>query len=158
MEVVIKLFLMRLAYAAPEIVIEAESCFSKEEQEFLDQQIISLEGKTEKQKNPYKAKDLKRYVWAIARLGGWKGYESKRHPGITTLWIGIKYFGLVRSIISFCSSLPAWPETCKAPSSNPREPSLITRAPSRNNRGSAAPFAPTCRWRARGRAPCASVC
>ena len=92
MEVVIKLFLMRLAYATPEIVLEAESCFTKAEQKFLDQQIISLEGKTEKQKNPYKTKDLKRYVWAIARLGGWKGYESKRHPGITTLWIGIKYF------------------------------------------------------------------
>lgn len=92
MEVVIKLFLMRLSYAEPETVVEADSCFSEEEQEFLDHQIISLEGKTEKQKNPYKAKDLKRYVWAIARLGGWKGYESKRHPGITTLWIGVKYF------------------------------------------------------------------
>jgi hypothetical protein len=92
MEVVIKLFLMRLSYAEPETVLEADSCFNKEEQEFLDHQIKSLEGKTEKQKNPYKVKDLKRYVWAIARLGGWKGYESKRHPGITTLWIGIKYF------------------------------------------------------------------
>ena len=92
MEVVIKLFLMRLSYAEPEIALEAESCFAKEEQAFLYHQIKNLEGKTEKQKNPYKQKDLKRYVWAIARLGGWKGYESKRHPGITTLWIGIKYF------------------------------------------------------------------
>jgi hypothetical protein len=92
MEVVIKLFLMRLAYETPETVLAAESCFDREEQDFLDHQIKSLEGKTEKQKNPYKTKDLKRYVWAIARLGGWKGYESKRHPGITTLWIGIKYF------------------------------------------------------------------
>jgi hypothetical protein len=92
MEVAIKLFLMRLAYAQPEEEISADSCFTKEEQEFLEHQIIILEGKTEKQKNPYKKKGLKRYVWAIARLGGWKGYESKRHPGITTLWIGLKYF------------------------------------------------------------------
>ena len=92
MEVIIKLFLMRLAYAEPEIELSADSCFTTEEQEFLDHQITNLEGKTEKQKNPYKTKDLKRYVWAIARLGGWKGYESKRNPGITTLWIGIKYF------------------------------------------------------------------
>lgn len=92
MEVIIKLFLMRLAYAEPETVISADTCFSKEEQDFLEHQIIRLEGKTEKQKNPYKSKDLKRYVWVIARLGGWKGYESKRHPGITTLWIGLKYF------------------------------------------------------------------
>lgn len=92
MEVIIKLFLMRLAYAEPEVVLSADTCFTNEEQEFLEHQIKALEGKTEKQKNPYKAKDLKRYVWAIARLGGWKGYESKRHPGITTLWIGLKYF------------------------------------------------------------------
>ena len=92
MEVAVKLFLMRLAYAEPETEIEAESCFDSEEQAFLEAQIKVLEGKTEKQKNPYKEKDLKRYVWAIARLGGWKGYESKRHPGITTLWIGIKHF------------------------------------------------------------------
>jgi len=92
MEVIIKLFLMRLAYAEPEVVLSAATCFTKEEQDFLEHQILYLEGKTEKQKNPYKTKDLKRYVWAIARLGGWKGYESKRHPGITTLWTGLKYF------------------------------------------------------------------
>jgi hypothetical protein len=92
MEVVIKLFLMRLAYAEPEVELSATTCFTEDEQEFLEHQITRLEGKTEKQKNPYKAHDLKRYTWAIARLGGWKGYESKRHPGITTLWIGMKYF------------------------------------------------------------------
>jgi hypothetical protein len=92
METVIKLFLMRIAYAEPEIEINAGVCFTNDEQEFLEYQIIQFEGKTEKQKNPYQAKDLKRYVWVIARMGGWKGYESKRHPGITTLWIGLKYF------------------------------------------------------------------
>lgn len=92
MEVTIKLFLMRLAYAEPEVEIEASTCFDENELEFLEHQIISLEGKTAKQKNPYKEKDLKRFLWAITRMGGWKGYESKRHPGITTLWIGLKYF------------------------------------------------------------------
>lgn len=92
MEVVIKLFLMRLAYAQPEVPIEAQSCFSKKEQEFLELQIQHFEGKTEKQKNPFKDNDLKRYTWAIARMGGWKGSEWKRHPGITTLWLGLKYF------------------------------------------------------------------
>lgn len=91
MEVCIKLFLMRLAYAQPEQELEASSCFNIQEQRFLEQYISKLEGKTEKQKNPYN-KGLKRYVWVIARLGGWKGYESKRHPGITTLWIGLSRF------------------------------------------------------------------
>jgi Transposase DNA-binding len=95
MEVIIKLFLMRLAYAEPEVDLNAESCFTEEEQECMEQHIKHLEGRTEKQKNPYKAKDLKRYAWVIARLGGWKGYESKRHPGITTLWTGLKYFKAV---------------------------------------------------------------
>ena len=83
---------MRLAYAEPEAELSAAICFTKDEQEFLEHRITRLEGKTEKQKNPYKTKDLKRYVWAVARLGAWKGYESKRHPGITTLWTGLKYF------------------------------------------------------------------
>ncbi len=95
METMIKLFWMRLAYAQPETELPVESCFSEEEQEFLEYQIVALEGKTAKQKNPYKRKDLKRYAWAIARLGGWKGYESKRHPGITTLSIGLEYFKAV---------------------------------------------------------------
>jgi len=92
MEVIIKLFLMRLAYSEPEVDLKAEACFTKEEQQFLEHQIVQREGKTQKQKNPYISKDLKRYVWVIARMGGWKGYESNRHPGITTLWIGLKYF------------------------------------------------------------------
>lgn len=94
MEVIIKLFLMRLAYAEPEIDISADTCFTEEEQQYMEHQIKEVEGKTQKQKNPYTVKDLKRYVWLIARLGGWKGYESKRKPGITTLWIGIKHFKL----------------------------------------------------------------
>lgn len=92
LEVIVKLFLMRLAYAEPEIELDADTCFSAEEQQCLEQQIPKLEGKTQKQKNPYALKDLKRYVWAIARMGGWKGYESKRHPGLTTLYIGLNYF------------------------------------------------------------------
>ena len=85
---------MRLAYAEPEIDISADTCFTEEEQQYMEHQIKEVEGKTQKQKNPYTVKDLKRYVWLIARLGGWKGYESKRKPGITTLWIGIKHFKL----------------------------------------------------------------
>ncbi len=46
MEVIIKLFLMRLAYAEPETELSADSCFTEEEQEFLEHQIIHLEGKT----------------------------------------------------------------------------------------------------------------
>lgn len=92
METIVKLFLMQIAYNCHEQEIESSSCFSEDEIKCLEYQIIALEGKTEKLKNPYLDKDLKRYVWAIARLGGWKGYLSERKPGITTFWIGIQKF------------------------------------------------------------------
>ena len=92
METCIKLFLMRLAYAQPEAELTAAACFSEQEQAFLEQQIAVLEGNTEKQKNRYPPKSLSRYAWVIARLGGWKGYEARRRPGITCLWIGLKRF------------------------------------------------------------------
>jgi hypothetical protein len=91
LEVIIKLFLMRLAYAEPEVELSADSCFSEEEQQFLEHQITYLEGKTQRQQNPYR-KGLKRYVWVIARLGGWKTNEPDKHPGTTTLWLGLQQF------------------------------------------------------------------
>ncbi|SEN70100.1 Transposase Tn5 dimerisation domain-containing protein, partial [Flavobacterium sp. fv08] len=94
LETIIKLFIMQIAYASEE-EIEPTSCFSDQEIECLELQIIQLEGKTEKLKNPYKSSDLKRYIWAIARLGGWKGYLSERKPGITTFWIGLQKFNSV---------------------------------------------------------------
>lgn len=93
LDVILKLFMMQLSYAVPEEEgLCAESCFSKEEQECSEDLIRILEGKTEKQKNIYKKQSLKRHVWTIARLGGWKGYASERPPGITTLWIGLQKF------------------------------------------------------------------
>ncbi len=91
LETIVKLFIMQIAYTTEEET-EPRSCFSEEELECLELQIIQLEGKTEKLKNPYKSSDLKRYIWAIARLGGWKGYLSERKPGITTFWIGLQKF------------------------------------------------------------------
>lgn len=91
LETIIKLFIMQIAYATEEETYP-RSCFSEQEIECLEIQIKQLEGKTEKLKNPYKSSDLKRYIWVIARLGGWKGYLSERKPGITTFWIGLQKF------------------------------------------------------------------
>ena len=89
METIIKLFMMQIAYSSDEEV-PATSCFSADEIECMEVQIPSLEGNTLKLKNPYIPSDLKRYIWVIARLAGWKGYLSERKPGITTFWIGLK--------------------------------------------------------------------
>lgn len=91
LETIVKLFIMQIAYSSEE-EMPASCCFSVEEAECLEIQVIQLEGKTEKLKNPYRPSDLKRYIWVIARLGGWKGYRSERNPGITTFWTGLKKF------------------------------------------------------------------
>lgn len=91
LETIIKLFIKPIAYNTEEET-DPRSCFSEEEIECLEIQIQQLEGKTKKLKNPYKSSDLKRYIWAIARLGGWKGYLSQRKPGITTFWIELQKF------------------------------------------------------------------
>ena len=94
LETIIKLFVMQIAYSTEEET-DPRSCFSVQEIECWEKQIKQLEGKTEKLKNPYKSSDLKRYIWAIARLGGWKGYLSERKPGITTFWIGLQKFSAI---------------------------------------------------------------
>jgi len=94
LETIVKLFIMQIAYATEE-KNNPRSCFSEQEMECLEHQIVQLEGKTEKLKNPYISDDLKRYIWAIARLGGWKGYQSQRKPGITTFWIGLQKFSTI---------------------------------------------------------------
>lgn len=93
LDAIIKLFQMNIAYITDEEdQIPDTLCFEEEQIECLQLQNIQLEGKTEKQKNPYRKGSLRYATWVIARLGGWKGYASERKPGITTLWIGIEMF------------------------------------------------------------------
>jgi hypothetical protein len=93
LDAIIKIFQMRIAYEEDETDgLPAEMCFEEPEVELLEKQSKKLEGKTEKQKNPYRVSSLRYAAWVIARLGGWKGYVRARKPGITTLWIGLKKF------------------------------------------------------------------
>lgn len=94
LETIIKLFIMQIAYATEEET-NPRSCFTEEEIKCLELQIAQQEGKTQKLKNPYITSDLKRYIWAIARIGGWKGYQSERKPGITTFWRGLQKFNAI---------------------------------------------------------------
>jgi hypothetical protein len=73
--------------------------FSQEEGEVLNKMQSRLEGKTEKQKNPYEKGKLSWAAWIIARLGGWKGYGSERPPGPITM---------LRGQIEFSSICRGW--------------------------------------------------
>jgi hypothetical protein len=74
-----------------------------------DQPIIetigrSLEGRTERQRNPHPPASLAHATWICARLGGWTGYHGKPgpivlargHQRLLTMIEGIKRSGLVR--------------------------------------------------------------
>ena len=43
----------------------------------LDQINRTLEGRTEKLKNPHPSGSLAWFSWIVARLGGWSGYTSR---------------------------------------------------------------------------------
>ena len=66
--------------------------FNASECKLLSKLQKKLEGKTEKQKNPFNPKLLSWATWIIARLGGWKGYASESVPGPITLSRGFKQF------------------------------------------------------------------
>jgi hypothetical protein len=66
--------------------------FSEEESACLENLLPRFEGKTEKQKNPYPRNNLAWAAWLIARPGGWKGYASRRPPGVITLHSGLLQF------------------------------------------------------------------
>jgi len=53
-----------------------------------------VEGRTEKQRNPYSKNSLAWAAWVIARLGGWNGYRSESPPGPITMLRGLQKFEL----------------------------------------------------------------
>jgi hypothetical protein len=66
--------------------------FSQEQQQCLSQLAPTLQGRTQKQHNPYPPSSLPWATWLIARLGGWSGYRSQRSPGMPTLVHGLRQF------------------------------------------------------------------
>ena len=54
-----------------------------------------LEGKTQKQKNPFRPESLAWASWVIGRLGGWTGYASERPPGPITMYNGLTQFAAI---------------------------------------------------------------
>jgi len=92
MMVALKINQLRLA-REDKTGISADVCFSKEEQVVIKHLIKQkIKGKTKKQQCHYKQGTLAWATWLIARLGGWKGYQSEAKPGIKTMAIGLKEF------------------------------------------------------------------
>ena len=69
-----------------------DEVFTPEEQQILEQLNQRFQGTTEKQRNPFHNSQTSWAAWVIARLGGWKGYRSRRPPGPITFKRGLDKF------------------------------------------------------------------
>lgn len=85
---ILQLLIARDAQAPSDI----DNVFSSQEVEFIKILAPTLEGNTEKLKNPHKNNDLRFAVWVIARLAGWSGYQKQSPPGPITLHRGMVIF------------------------------------------------------------------
>lgn len=65
-----------------------QDAIDPEDQPALEAICQSLEGKTEKQKNPHRKGSLAYASWVCARLGGWTGYYGK--PGPIVMMQGLR--------------------------------------------------------------------
>lgn len=72
-----------------------EQVFDTGEIKCLQRVNKTLQGDTEKSKNKCDPKRLSWATWIIARLGGWKNYNSKRPPGPIVLKRGLDKFASI---------------------------------------------------------------
>lgn len=72
-----------------------EHVFEAEKQPCLKALAEQVQGRTKKQQNPHPAATLAWAAWIVARLGGWKGYQSQHRAGPATYHEGLKRFALI---------------------------------------------------------------
>ena len=91
----LKILQMNIAYSQTEGGQAIEEVFDLEEIEVLQLMNNKLQGKTNKLQNNNNPKKAKWAAWVIARLGGWKGYDSQGPPGVIVLKRGLERLGYI---------------------------------------------------------------
>jgi len=91
----LKILQMNIAYSQPEGGQPIDEVFDAEQIEVLHKLDKKLEGNTQKLRNNFNPKTTKWATWIIARLGGWKGYESQGPPGVIVLKSGLERLGYI---------------------------------------------------------------
>ena len=72
--------------------VPASIMFSENDIEAAKLLSTIVNGRTLKQKNPFKEGSLPWIAWIVARLGAWSGYSSQSRPGYTTFKTGLDNF------------------------------------------------------------------
>jgi hypothetical protein len=70
--------------------LPALTVFTEPEIDTIEALVPTLEGKTDRQKNPHPSRSLARASWVFARLGGWNCYYKP--PGPITMRRGMEQF------------------------------------------------------------------
>ena len=95
----LKILQMNIAYSQPESGQPIEEVFNTEEIEALQKLDKKLQGKTPKLRNNNNPQTTRWAAWIIARLGGWKGYDSQGPPGVIVLKRGLERLEFIIEVI-----------------------------------------------------------
>ena len=71
---------------------EATAAFESEDVEVLEAIAPTVDGRTDRLRNPFTPRSLAWAAWIIARLGGWNGARNARPPGPITMHRGLQCF------------------------------------------------------------------
>lgn len=71
---------------------KANILFTPPETEFIQILNKTLEGETQKQKNPFDIGTIAYCSWVLGRLSGWSGYASQPRPGYISIKRGLDIF------------------------------------------------------------------
>jgi len=92
LQAALQLMIIKIAYDQKREDCSARMVFTDKQMQFLKILQSTLEGKTERQKNPFTADSLAWAAWIIAKLGKWSGYSSQSPPGYITMKKGMDIF------------------------------------------------------------------
>lgn len=92
LQAALQIMILKIAYDQKREDCSAQIIFTEKQIQFMKILQPTLEGKTEKQKNPFSANTLVWAAWIIAKLGKWNGYSSQSPPGYITMKTGLDIF------------------------------------------------------------------
>ena len=92
LQAALQIMILKIAYDQKREDCSAQTIFTDKQIQFMKILLPTLEGKTEKQKNPFSTNTLVWAAWIIARLGRWNGYSSQSPPGYITMKTGLDIF------------------------------------------------------------------